>query len=265
MIRFIFLILIFALTSSSWAQEWKRQILEDASSLYEPIARESFKKSLHINIKQNNLSYASADHDENELRVTINSGLLDSDRLTPDSLRMIVCHELGHLFGGAPRRNVPVEWDGPMAQDGLSLLSSEGQADYYAAVVCFKKFISLPQSPSERPTDITRAGPVFKNKCLSSTSTPLEYNNCLRAGLAAIDFLNLVRDFPISCEKHDSSHAKTLIRDFYPERQCRLDTMINGTLCQRETPFVLNFHNPDLNDCGTHSTKRPACWYPEHD
>lgn len=81
---------------------------------------------------------ASADTDGKNYFVIVNRGLIENPKLSLDGFRMILCHEVGHLFSGAPRRPIPVEWDGPTAPDSLSFLSSEGQSAYYATAVCFR-------------------------------------------------------------------------------------------------------------------------------
>lgn len=51
-------------------------------------------------------------------------------KITPNGFALLLCHELGHLFGGHPKKiyNGQVSW-----------AASEGQADYFAASICLKK------------------------------------------------------------------------------------------------------------------------------
>ena len=171
---------------------------------------------------------------------------------------MIVCHELGHLFGGAPRRNVPLEWDGPIAHDGLSHLSSEGQADYYTSLVCFRKMLEVASAESP-VVDYKRVGPKLK---LQAGYKGAELKNCLRAGLAGEDFLKLTFEFPVLCEKEDTSVTDRLIRDSYPGRQCRLDTIVSGALCPDKLPTALDFDNMANTTCRKQQALRPQCWFP---
>lgn len=248
-------------STASWGASWKEQILKDAKSIYAPISITTFNKPLYFQMSESPSVGGSAHHEANHLAVVIDRGLLDSPRLTPDGFRMIICHELGHLFGGAPRRHAPPEWDGPIAHDGLSMMTSEGQADYYASLVSFRKMLELETLEFPRP-DYSRAGPRLKRKCEEEAGFKgEELQACLRAGLAGEDFLKLVFDFPISCENFDESIAPNLIRDFYPSRQCRLDTIVSGALCSENQTFVLDFNLMDKNGCGQEYAARPACWY----
>lgn len=253
--------LLLVISTASFANSWKEQIIEDAKTIYTPLSITTFNKPLYFQTSESPTVGGSAHHEVSHLAVVIDKGLLETSRLTPDGFRMIVCHELGHLFGGSPRRHAPPEWDGPVAHDGLSLMTSEGQADYYASLVCFRKMLELESSESPRP-DLERVGPRLKRKCQEEAGFKgLELEMCLRAALAGEDFLKVVFDFPISCEKFDDSITPHLIRDMYPSRQCRLDTIVSGALCSEEQPFVLDFNLMENNSCGQTYAERPGCWY----
>lgn len=178
---------------------WKEDIIQEARKAYHP---------LDITVVKNDSVAASAYYGFDGQRVEVYTGLLKSSRLTADALRMTICHEIGHLAGGVPRKNVPMDWEGPIDENGMSFLSSEGQADYYAGMECFKK-ITKDDSSVDR---ISQAG---------------------------LKFLNLVYDFPISIETPDLSVTPELIRDSYPGRQCRLDTIV----------------------AGAKKLARPSCWF----
>lgn len=254
--------LLLGLSFSVHAGSWQEQILQDAKTIYEKEALTEFKKPLYFKIVTSPVVSASAHHEETFISVDVYTGLLQSPKLTPDSLRMIVCHELGHLFGGAPRKNIPPEWDGPVGPDGFSLLSSEGQADYYAGSSCFKRMLKLEKTTLKR-NDFSRVGPELERKCKVVAGLRGEaLEICYRSALAGLDFLKLTFDFPISCEEHDDSIAPALIRDFYPDRQCRLDTIINAGLCPKETPLSMNPSEASVNSCASTYAIRPACWFP---
>ena len=260
--KFLFTALLLLASMTSLAQSWKEQIINDAKAIYEPLSITTFNKPLYFRINESSTVGGSAHHETDHLAIILDKGLLITPRLTPDGFRMLICHELGHLFGGAPRKNVPAEWEGPTAEDGLSLLTSEGQADYYASLVCFRKLLEIESSLSPKP-DYQRAGARLKQKCETLAGYKKQkLQTCLRTGLAGEDFLKLTFDFSISCEKADDSIAPHLIRDFYPDRQCRLDTIVNGALCSESHLMVLDFDRMEDNGCRQNYATRPACWYP---
>ncbi len=233
-------------------------------TLYAPVAISAFGKPLKLEMRYGSTQAAAAHHNFTSLDLIVYEGLLDSPRLTADGLRMIICHELGHFFAGAPRKNVPQEWDGPIADDGLSYLSSEGQGDYYAGMVCFRKLVEVASGIAPQP-DVKRVGPKLNHKCsVVAGYKGKELETCLRSGLAGEDFLKLTYEFPISCEKEDTTVASELIRDSYPGRQCRLDTMVQGGLCLNAGKLVLDFMSLEKSWCKEFLAIRPDCWMPRN-
>jgi hypothetical protein len=262
--KFLLAFCIFSYHFSLFASDWKTKIIQDAITLYAPVSLSTFGKPLILEMRDDSTQAAAAHHNFTTLDLIVYRGLLDSPRLTPDGLRMIVCHELGHLFGGAPRKNVPLDWDGPIADDGLSYLSTEGQADYYAGMICFRKLVEYA-SVNEPQPDMKRVGPTLRNKCtVGALYTGKEVETCLRSGLAGEDFLKLTYEFPISCEKEDTSKTLNLIRDSYPGRQCRLDTIVSGGLCHNSNKLVLDFMSIDKSGCQESLAIRPQCWMPRN-
>lgn len=69
--------------------------------------------------------------------------------MTKDAYAAAVCHELGHVIGGAPFQTIKgSEWS-----------SSEGQADYFAASVCLPKYLkNLGITQNEISARVEKAG-----------------------------------------------------------------------------------------------------------
>lgn len=106
----------------------KKIILSDFESFYQKVLKPT-GVTLSVQVKEEGaLEEANAYSNGTTMAITVSTAFLQSPRLTDDGLRFTLCHKMGHLLGGAPRRHVPFEWDGPTAPDGLSLLSSEGDA-----------------------------------------------------------------------------------------------------------------------------------------
>lgn len=259
---FLAITLVFSSESFAADNSWQTQIITDAETIYKSISLKEFQKPIEFNIIENDSAAASAKNEYGKLAVEMNTGLLKNSRLTPDSLRMIVCHEIGHLFGGAPRKNPPPEWEGPTDSNGKSMMSAEGQADYYASTTCFKKLIDIEVKIIPYTYDSSRVGPILKNKCMNTAGFKgVSLETCYRSALAGMDFLNLVKDFDISCEVHDDKIVETTMSDSYPGRQCRLDTIINGALCNERLPLVMDQFEDRKNTCLSDYARRPKCWY----
>lgn len=186
------------------------------------------------------------------------AGFLASPRLTPDAYRLALCHELGHLFGGAPRRPPPLEWEGPTHQDGAMNLSNEGQADYFSTYVCFRRLVQSEDHQHELKGQLVPE-PLARSCKRAWGATP-QGLACERSGLAGLQLLQLVREFPISFSTKDSRPAPRMEHG-YPSRQCRLDTILAGATCKQISPISLDETDGTKNGCSHGPGARPACWY----
>lgn len=254
-----FLIVTFQ-TVLGFAFDPKLLIFNEFTNTYEPMAREQgVQFTIEIDPKNSSTS-AAAEVSEKKWILSLSGGLLNHPNLHPDVLRIILCHELGHILGGAPRRNLPFDWQGPVAKDGLSSISSEGQADYYATRSCFRLLVQGQDHERELLNIIV--SPKVKQDCdLShSKSTNASYI-CQRATMAALGFLKLNFSFPISFITPNLTPSSVLVRDQYPDRQCRLDTFFAGSLCADPIKKSFDFSNEDFDECKTSMGKRPFCWY----
>lgn len=239
------------------------KVLNEVRPLYEPVAG-SLSLELRVEFRlESPLVVASADRTESEYLVIIHGGLLRSPRLSADGFRFVLCHELGHLFAGAPRRNVPPEWDGPRADDGLSFLSAEGESDYYANAVCFRRLVEN-HSLQDHQKALEEGSPPQSLVQQCNQVWGAESSNsmiCQRAALGGLNMLLLVKDFDISFDRKSDEEADETIRDFYPSRQCRLDTALAGALCRSDMSLVLDFYDAGRDTCSNQEGLRPRCWF----
>ncbi len=253
---------LFTLTASAAnLTDWQHTVIKEVETLYEPISKAQ-NQSFSIEVNESSMALSGgADSENRKLKVTLDRGLLQSTRLSPDGLRVLVCHELGHLFGGSPRKSPPYEWDGPLANDGLTFMSSEGQADYYASLVCFRQLVAGQDHQKALSSSAQNSSRVSQLCKASHSESPENAMICQRAAYGALNMLQLAMDFPISLEKQDTANTPALIRNTYPERQCRLDTVFAGALCRKKFPAILDMMDSQKNDCDQEEAKRPKCWY----
>jgi hypothetical protein len=168
--------------------------------------------------------------------------------MTLDGVALIVCHEVGHLIGGGPTFE-------SIHPDLGRALSAEGQADYFAASKCFKRYaLNNPISS------------IYFNSTVSSNcqanfyKSDLDIEICVRSAMAGHIVLTTLNDinflpgaptshfsFSRSSEFDQSIRNSTLL--MHPDYQCRLDTYLAGALCG------------DKNTCVDPQNKRPKCWY----
>jgi hypothetical protein len=143
----------------------------------------------------------------------------------PDVLSVILCHEVGHFLGGAPKQL--------RGNSGLrSWSSAEGEADYFAGAKCVSHVLGEP--PGGDPRSRAHA-----------------------ASLAATLLYSDVTGFTKpSLDSHDGSVAPETILNGYPAIQCRLDTIVDGLACPIPDTEPLDDEDPSISACG-----RPACWF----
>lgn len=226
-------------------------VLQDFQSLYAPVAKDAGGELALIKKMESPLELASADFSEGKFEVILHGGLLKSPKMHPDLLRITLCHEIGHLFGGSPYRPAPPEWDGP-THDGDTFFSAEGQADYYSALACFRQLAANRGAAPENPPAALakRCGQAWGN---DKKATAL----CERAALAQLSLLQLVKEFPLSFDTPDLSVAPKTIRGEYPARQCRLDTALAAATCTEPGPLDQRSLKPGCQP----PASRPACWF----
>ncbi|WP_374075528.1 hypothetical protein [Bdellovibrio bacteriovorus] len=171
---------------------------------------------------------AFAKKNSDSMQISIWGGMARAPGATPGALAAVLCHELGHILGGEPLQTIP----------GADWASAEGQSDFFAASQC------LPDLLKKYPDLITNIDPQVEKLCG-------ENRDCARTMQAGLEMMRLLqkysyRDYvPVSLEVSEKP-AADLIRNSYPSDQCRMDTYVQGALCQLGG-----------------SCRAPVCWFPE--
>jgi hypothetical protein len=120
--------------------------------------------------------------------------------MTKDAYAAAVCHELGHVLGGAPYQTIK----------GSEWASSEGQADFFAASVCLPEYFKkLGLKYSEISARIEKAGYEMLSSLAPHSSQTSE------------ELKTLYRFQPIY-----ERVEETLINN-YPSLQCRYEIFRN--------------------------------------
>ncbi|GEM_PF-661990 len=161
--------------------------------------------------------------------VTVWGGFLRAPGMSPMILATTLCHELGHVIGGAPYQTIK----------GAEF-STEGQSDFFAGLNCLPRFAhAFPQYFSD-PTAEVQEICQGKNDCASTLS----------AGLATVQFMqkwSFVSYEPVSL-KSSAPEVQDYRPNYYPSFQCRLDIFSRAAVCLRDR----NGKCPP-----------PTCWWPQ--
>lgn len=187
--------------------------------------------------------------------VFINGGMARAAGMNKDGLAFILCHEIGHHLGGAPRT---------FKYDGWP--SSEGQADYWAGSKCLKKYYQfLKDEPFEMDSHvpekaIKECGVVYNNS--------LDYRVCLRTMNAIVGFAKFINSLPdtkqfVSILTPETKEVRGTNTNDYPRAQCRIDTIYSGALCNLDASLKTSDDDQRIGNCNDQKKPgaRPRCWY----
>lgn len=187
--------------------------------------------------------------------VYVPGGIARASGMTKDSLALIICHELGHHLGGAPRTFLYNGWP-----------SSEGQADYWATSKCLKRYY---EELAHEEISIDENIPDKIIKDCSDVHKPFrDFKVCVRTMLASISFGHFLNELPgakvkISIETPDTRMVKGTNTNDYPRPQCRLDTVYRGALCTIPSGVLTSDEDQKTGHCNddTKPGTRPRCWF----
>lgn len=186
--------------------------------------------------------------------INMYGGLARHPSVTDDAFALVVCHELGHHLGGAPKiKMVMNTW-----------ASNEGQADYFASLKCFRRVfegddnISIVSQMKIDPTVAQKCNQIFGNAedsalCQRASMAGKSLAELLSFGRSRVDFTTPDRSV---VDRTDDRH---------PAAQCRLDTYFEGSLCDRDFNEDVSNRDAKKGTCtraeGYSTGIRPLCWY----
>ncbi len=215
---------------SNFGQENFNRVIDAAYEVYLPVSEKFGDSSLTINkLWEDSTVNANVSRFFGNVTINMYGGLFRRPETTLEGFALVVCHELGHAYGGAPYIS---SWQ---------KLSAEGQADYIGARECLYRVIEKLnlEGYELEPTD------YMKVICSNFFDNPAQKNLCERSLIGGQSLGNLLatikeEEIPDYQTPDPTEVEQTLTS--YPETiQCRLDTYLRGTL----------------------RLKRPSCWFKE--
>jgi hypothetical protein len=209
-------------------EETFNAIIDAGLEAYEPLAQKNREKIKVNRLWENSTVNANVRRSGGVVEINMYGGLARREEITPEGFALVLCHELGHAYGGTPYI-MPA-----------SKLAAEGQADYYGNGTCLNQVLRI--LPADE-TKITATNYTMEKCGEKAAANSEDYNVCIRqlsggqstANLLAVlmkqESPNYETPDPLVVKKTELSYPKTV--------QCRLDSYHNGAL---ELP-------------------RPACWF----
>jgi hypothetical protein len=194
-------------------------------------------------------------------KVSMFGGLARHETITPDGFALVVCHEIGHHIGGAPKK---------VSAWSSSWASNEGQADYFATLKCLRRSFLNDDNGAivaqmEVPLSVVRA-------CKKEYRRRDDQFMCIRGSMAGNSVARLfaaLRNQPPAKFNTPDPKVVTKTDDNHPATQCRLDTYFQGALC--DVNFNENVSQTSEIDGTCHHRLgfkvglRPNCWFKAKD
>jgi hypothetical protein len=231
------------------------EIVGKVEAVYSPII-----KGMGATLKMNNdwkstTVNASAQQYGSVWQVNMYGGLARHRLTTNDGFMMVVCHELGHHIGGAPRYDRNTDW-----------ASNEGQADYFAGLKCMRRV--LQNEDNIAAVSAMAIDAEATKQCQSIYKSASEVALCQRISMAGKSLGSLLGDLGGNSNVNFNTPDKkvvTVTNDNHPQAQCRLDTYFSGMLCDKSIDEDVSKDSAITGACvkkdGYTKGVRPLCWY----
>lgn len=245
-----------AKTSGGISEAEFNQVIDKVMRIYAPKV-EDLGGTLNISrLWVSDKVNASTNRFAHVYQVTMYGGMARHPLMNKDGFTLVLCHELGHHLGGAPKvKNSDQRW-----------ASNEGQADYFAALKCLREIFRREDNEvALRGLVIPK---IVRNSCSTIYKNHLENLICQRINMAGLVvgrlYANLVDQKEPSFETPHSKYVRETI-DYHPHYQCRLDTFFQGSLCDRPVDEELSSREAHVGTChpknGDVVGMRPLCWF----
>lgn len=247
-----------AKSNGGLTQKQFNDVIDKVEAVYAPIIESHNAKLIIERNWTDGTVNAYARQSGKNWHVAMFGGLARHETITPDGFASVVCHEIGHHIGGAPKKKG--WWSSSWA-------SNEGQADYFATSKCLRKYMEADDNENivanmEVPAEVnTNCNAIFTNAN--------EIAMCKRGAMAGLSLANLFRalrnlDTELKFDTPDSS-VVTKTNDNHPAPQCRLDTYYNGALCDVDHNVDVSQTDALVGTCNRVDNYkdgvRPLCWY----
>lgn len=232
-------------------------VITKVETIYAPIVAEEGGKLVISRGWTDATVNAYAQRSGKDWKVAMFGGLARHNTITEDGFALVVCHEIGHHIGGAPKK--VSMWSNPWA-------SNEGQADYFANLKCLRRtFLNDDNAAIVSNMDVPAA---VTKACGEAWASAEDRAICIRGAMAGDSvaklFASLRSAAPAKFETPDT-RVVSATDDNHPAHQCRLDTYFQGSLCEvglndnveQDSEVAGTCHGSTGHTVGL----RPTCWF----
>lgn len=231
-------------------------VIDKFEAIYVPVATRMGGR-MKINRKWSDATVnANAQQFFGSWTVNMFGGLARHEKITADGFALVLCHEIGHHMGGAPKvGNFLMKW-----------ASNEGQADYFATLKCLRT--GWLHDNNEAIVAKRKVPESLANACARAHADKSDRALCIRGGMAGASVAGLfaaMRNKPEAQFETPDATIVTKTNDAHPAHQCRLDTYLQGALCEKSHTEDVSQKDEVQGTChgttGHTSGLRPLCWF----
>ena len=234
------------------------RVIDRVEKIYAPIVKKKWASLKVVRKWSDGTVNAYAQREFFTWKVSMFGGLARHSTVTSDGFALVLCHEMGHHLGGAPKLKALIFplW-----------ASNEGQADYFGNLKCMRKYMEADDNVTI--VSKMKIDPIARASCNGQYADAEEAAICMRSAMAGQSLSNLfqaLRKLP-SAPKFDTPDAGKVAKtnDKHPAPQCRMDTYYAASLCTQDHYKDVSNADPNVATCsrkrGHKKGLRPLCWY----
>ena len=205
---------------SDMTEERFNEIIDSVVTYYTPLAQARGASLIVERNWQNPEVNAYASRPSaTEWVLSMFGGLARRPEVTDDGFALVVCHELGHQFGGYPFARL--DW-----------AANEGQSDFFATQACARNI--WKSQVNRNKTFASSVSPSIRAYCDQAWVQDNDKNLCYRIGEASQSLGNLLAKLRNTDDPNVETPDPAIVEateSTHPDPQCRLDTYMNGGTC----------------------------------
>jgi hypothetical protein len=246
--------------SSGLTEERFNAVIDKVLRVYRPIVHD-YGGILQVNRKWTsevvNAGTYRDDKRPNLWIINLYGGFARHPYISEDGYALVICHEIGHHIGGAPKKII---------KDMPIWASTEGQSDYFATLKCLRKvFVSDDNIDVVSKLEVPEK---VKEDCEKSFPTDWEVALCIRTSLAGLSVAKVNADSRKVDPPEFTTPDQTLVEatsNNHPVPQCRLDTYFAGSVCEVPSTYYVSQKDEVQGTCHRKNKMltglRPGCWF----
>ena len=246
-------------SANTMTEERFNAVIDKVEAVYSPIVESMNAKLSIIRKWDDGTVNAYAQRSGKTWKVSMFGGLARHEAITEDGFALVVCHEVGHHLGGAPKK---AGWFSTWA-------TNEGQADYFATLKCLRKVFRAEKDQNESIVKTLNVPNLVVDKCAEQFTSEEDNLICQRAAMAGLSTAKLFQSLRGSNEAPDfatpDEELASKTDDSHPATQCRLDTYYQGALCELDETLDVHQKDEAVGVCyrksGDTVGVRPLCWF----